>query len=49
MIDLPWKVFSKTGSVETYLLMKQMEEAYQSTHQKSNIQDTNSKLVNNGQ
>ncbi|MGM8214142.1 YqzL family protein [Bacillaceae bacterium W0354] len=28
MIELPWKVFEKTGNIETYLLMKQMEEAY---------------------
>ncbi|TFB24836.1 YqzL family protein [Filobacillus milosensis] len=40
MIDLPWKVFSKTGSVETYLLMKQMEEAYRGSHQKIGMKDT---------
>mgnify|MGYP001167313396 CR=1 FL=1 len=28
MLDLPWKVFEKTGNIETYLLMKQMEETY---------------------
>ncbi|MFD1018792.1 YqzL family protein [Thalassobacillus hwangdonensis] len=26
MIDLPWKVFSQTGNIETYLLMKEMEQ-----------------------
>lgn len=25
MIDLTWKVFSQTGNIETYLLMKQIE------------------------
>lgn len=26
MIDLTWKVFSQTGSIETYLLMKELED-----------------------
>ena len=26
MVDLPWKVFSQTGNIETYLLMKEMEK-----------------------
>ncbi|MFG6114296.1 YqzL family protein [Halobacillus sp. MO56] len=26
MLDLPWKVFSQTGNIETYLLMKEMEK-----------------------
>ncbi|MDY0396712.1 YqzL family protein [Virgibacillus halophilus] len=25
MIDLTWKVFSETGNIETYLLMKELE------------------------
>ncbi|GAA5415540.1 hypothetical protein Pryu01_00571 [Paraliobacillus ryukyuensis] len=25
MIDLPWKLFSQTGNIETYLLMKELE------------------------
>ncbi|MCZ0704031.1 hypothetical protein J2T56_002255 [Natronobacillus azotifigens] len=25
MVDLPWKFFSQTGNVETYLLMKELE------------------------
>lgn len=49
MIDLPWKVFSKTGSVETYLLMKQMEEAYKSTHQKSDLDQAKTSIANNNQ
>ncbi len=32
MINLPWKVFEKTGNIEAYLLMKQMEAFY---HKKS--------------
>ncbi|WP_407268426.1 YqzL family protein [Radiobacillus sp. PE A8.2] len=25
MADLPWKIFSQTGNIEAYLLMKEME------------------------
>ncbi|WLV23591.1 YqzL family protein [Aciduricibacillus chroicocephali] len=25
MLDLTWKLFSETGSIETYLLMKELE------------------------
>ena len=25
MLDISWKVFSQTGNIETYLLMKEME------------------------
>ncbi|PAV29034.1 YqzL family protein [Virgibacillus profundi] len=25
MIDITWKVFSQTGNIETYLLMKELE------------------------
>lgn len=25
MVDLSWKVFSQTGNIETYLLMKEFE------------------------
>ncbi|SET63705.1 YqzL-like protein [Salinibacillus kushneri] len=28
MIDLTWKVFSQTGNIETYLLMKELENTY---------------------
>ncbi|TCT27011.1 YqzL-like protein [Melghiribacillus thermohalophilus] len=31
MIDLSWKVFSKTGNIETYLLMKELEMTYEQT------------------
>ncbi|WP_087971706.1 YqzL family protein [Oceanobacillus rekensis] len=27
MVDLTWKVFSQTGNIETYLLMKELENA----------------------
>ncbi|MBP2078163.1 YqzL family protein [Oceanobacillus polygoni] len=27
MIDLTWKVFSQTGNIETYLLLKELENA----------------------
>ncbi|WP_081704499.1 MULTISPECIES: YqzL family protein [Sediminibacillus] len=28
MLDFPWKIFSQTGNIETYLLMKEMESYY---------------------
>lgn len=28
MIDFTWKVFSQTGNIETYLLMKEIENEY---------------------
>lgn len=27
MVDLTWKIFSQTGNIETYLLMKELENA----------------------
>ncbi|WP_081412381.1 YqzL family protein [Tuberibacillus calidus] len=29
MIDFVWKVFCKTGSIDTYLLMKEMEREFE--------------------
>ncbi|GAA0443122.1 YqzL family protein [Lentibacillus halophilus] len=26
MIDFTWKIFSQTGNIETYLLMKELEK-----------------------
>lgn len=31
MLDFTWKVFSQTGNIETYLLMKEIEKDYQET------------------
>ncbi|WP_010097035.1 YqzL family protein [Ornithinibacillus scapharcae] len=31
MIDLVWKLFSQTGNIETYLLMKELESEPQET------------------
>ncbi|MCT2537594.1 YqzL family protein [Aquibacillus koreensis] len=28
MIDLSWKIFSQTGNIEAYLLMKELETVY---------------------
>jgi len=28
VIDLTWKIFSQTGNIETYLLMKELENDY---------------------
>ncbi|MFS0751410.1 YqzL family protein [Oceanobacillus sp. 1P07AA] len=27
MVDITWKLFSQTGNIETYLLMKELENA----------------------
>lgn len=26
MLDFPWKIFSMTGNIDTYLLMKEIEK-----------------------
>ncbi|WP_458412462.1 YqzL family protein [Schinkia sp. CFF1] len=31
MIELTWKIFSQTGNLETYLLMKEIEREFQET------------------
>lgn len=31
MIDFAWKIFSETGNLETYLLMKEIERDNQET------------------
>ncbi|WP_138415736.1 YqzL family protein [Aquibacillus sediminis] len=36
MIDLSWKVFSQTGNIETYLLMKELENVYDETFHSKN-------------
>ncbi|CDQ39625.1 MULTISPECIES: YqzL family protein [Virgibacillus] len=46
MIDLTWKLFSQTGNIETYLLMKELEnerknEVTQHEGQKITPLDTN--------
>ncbi|MDC3415552.1 YqzL family protein [Aquibacillus salsiterrae] len=28
MLDFTWKIFSQTGNIETYLLMKELESDY---------------------
>jgi hypothetical protein len=39
MIDFTWKVFSMTGSIDTYLLLKEMESSnhYQSEEREEAI------------
>lgn len=32
MIDFTWKVFSQTGSIETYLILKELESEQQNIH-----------------
>ncbi|SET61239.1 YqzL-like protein [Oceanobacillus limi] len=39
MIDLTWKIFSQTGNIETYLLMKELENDPDMTENESS--DTN--------
>lgn len=31
MLEFTWKVFSQTGDINTYLLMKEIERDYQET------------------
>ncbi|MUV39606.1 hypothetical protein JNUCC1_03484 [Lentibacillus sp. JNUCC-1] len=38
MIDLTWQVFSQTGNIETYLLMKELENENEMTVIKSQTQ-----------
>ncbi|MBB6454308.1 hypothetical protein HNQ94_002783 [Salirhabdus euzebyi] len=33
MIDFTWKVFSQTGNIETYLLMKELEDNHKGTNE----------------
>ena len=33
MIDLTWKLFSQTGNIEAYLLMKELEDDNKSTRE----------------
>ncbi|MBP1968698.1 hypothetical protein J2Z83_000792 [Virgibacillus natechei] len=28
MVDITWKIFSETGNIETYLLMKELENEH---------------------
>ncbi|TQS74707.1 YqzL family protein [Ornithinibacillus gellani] len=47
MIDLTWKIFSQTGNIEAYLLLKELEDEPQASehHSPANseaaTQDTN--------
>ncbi|GAB3050887.1 YqzL family protein [Virgibacillus ainsalahensis] len=47
MIDITWKIFSQTGNIETYLLMKELENEPQvnefegSTNEELTPQDKN--------
>ncbi|WP_077621473.1 YqzL family protein [Sediminibacillus massiliensis] len=48
MIDFPWKIFSQTGNIETYLLMKEMETVYdKDATSMSDIKEEVSELDNN--
>ncbi|GAA0295903.1 hypothetical protein GGQ92_000585 [Gracilibacillus halotolerans] len=33
MTDIPWKIFSQTGNIEAYLLMKEMEDTEEQLYQ----------------
>ncbi|GAA0482617.1 hypothetical protein GCM10008986_04430 [Salinibacillus aidingensis] len=39
MIDLTWKLFSQTGNIETYLLMKELENTYKEIPESEEEQD----------
>ncbi|SFA70443.1 YqzL-like protein [Lentibacillus halodurans] len=38
MIDFTWKLFSQTGNIETYLLLKELEKS-ESTEHNDNLQE----------
>ncbi|NBJ68552.1 MULTISPECIES: YqzL family protein [Clostridia] len=40
MIDLTWKLFSQTGNIETYLIMKELENE-QSLYESQQQDETN--------
>ncbi|RKQ37820.1 YqzL family protein [Oceanobacillus halophilus] len=40
MIDLTWKVFSQTGSIETYLLYKEIENDYHNANLRENEEES---------
>ncbi|MBM7554733.1 YqzL family protein [Thalassobacillus pellis] len=40
MIDLSWKVFSQTGNIETYLLIKEMEKQTLVEEEESESEET---------
>lgn len=46
MIDFTWKIFTQTGNLETYLLMKEIEREYQETteHNLNELIETDSPL-----
>ncbi len=46
MIDLTWKVFSQTGNIETYLLMKELEEEHYNSNE-SNVQNDKMEIDTN--
>lgn len=35
-MDLTWKLFSQTGNIETYLLLKELEKDKHMKHEKNN-------------
>jgi hypothetical protein len=44
VLDLTWKVFSRTGNIETYLLMKEIEKEYQETEGNEELAEADSPL-----
>lgn len=36
VVDITWKIFSQTGNIETYLLLKELENDLNSTEQQQN-------------
>lgn len=47
MIEFTWKVFSQTGSIDTYLLMKEIEKEHQETDSRiqSELSEADSSLT----
>ncbi|WP_405101136.1 YqzL family protein [Oceanobacillus sp. FSL H7-0719] len=39
MLDITWRVFSQTGNIETYLLLKEMENVGDAVNEEQNANE----------
>lgn len=44
MIDFSWKVFSLTGNIDTYLLMKELEKQYNSINETNKQEEDHAEI-----
>jgi len=42
VLDITWKVFSQTGNIETYLLLKELENVGMDQEERQTLNDTES-------